>query len=425
MASIRRRLITGISGLIIGSGALTGPRTAAGAEPAPATAEPPAPVSPVLRELIALARQRAPEVAVGRAALGASRSSYAAASLAPVGNPAFEVKVDHGMQGVTKDVTIDASVWLPVELAGEKQSRGREAREFVGLHEALLEQARAAATGRTVRAFGGLAVAQARARVLTELLAVARAEATHYSDRLAAGDATERDAALASLDAARNDALLSEAQVDVMRYAGELTELTGRKLEAGTNLAEIPPAYASKRTNAQLARSMPSARVLEAQARYYASAGERLKREAYHPLAFGLTGGRGDFGEARFGGGIAYAWPLFRSNQPERARAQAEKARALEELNIRRDLVARRVGLLEQEIRGLHSAIAVVRTSALPAAQRAVQAALDTSRAGKGDWLTVLVSRRELSALWLRHLELLERTWLVLAELVELTGELP
>jgi cobalt-zinc-cadmium efflux system outer membrane protein len=378
-----------------------------------------------LRELIALARQRAPEVSLGRAALGASRSSYAAASLAPVGNPALEVKVDHGTQGVTKDITIDASVWLPVELAGEKQTRGREARDFVGLHEALLEQARAAATGRTVRAFGALAVAMARARVLTELLGVARAEASHYSERLAAGDATERDAALASLEAARNDALLSEAEVDILLHAGELAELTGRSIERSSRLVEIPPTYAPKRSTVELAKTMPSARVLEAQARYYASAGERLKREGYNPLAFGLTGGRGDFGEARFGGGVAYAWPLFRANQPERARADAERARALEELNIRRELVVRRVVLLEDEIRGLGRAIEVLRGSALPAATRAVQAALETNRAGKGDWLTVLVSRRDLSALSLRHLELLDRTWLVLAELVELTGELP
>lgn len=382
-------------------------------------------MSPVLRDLIALARQRAPEVSLGRAALGASRSSYASASLAPVGNPALEVKVDHGTQGVTKDVTIDASMWLPVELAGEKQTRGREARDFVGLHEALLEQARAAATGRTVRAFGGLAVAMARERVLTELLGVARAEATHYSERLAAGDATERDAALASLEAARNEALLSETEVDVLRHAGELEELTGRALQTSSKLEEIPPAYAPKRATAELAQAMPSARVLEAQARYYASAGERLKREGYNPLALGVTGGRGDFGEARFGGGIAYTWPLFRSNQPERARTEAERVRALAELNLRRELVVRRVMLLEQEIRGLARAIDVLKSSALPAATRAVQAALETNRAGKGDWLTVLVSRRDLSALSLRHLELLDRTWLILAELVELTGELP
>jgi len=383
------------------------------------------PAPAVLRELIALARQRAPEVALGRAALGASKASYAAADLAPVGNPLLEVKVDRGTQGVTKDVTIDASMWLPVELAGEKQTRGREARDFVGLHEALLEQARASAAGRTVRAYGGLAVATARARVLDELLTVARAEAEHYNQRLAAGDTTERDAALAALEAARNEALLSEAGVDILRRAGELFELTGRTLEPSAKLEENPPLHASSARSPAQGAATPTARVLEAQARYYGSAEDRLKREGYNPLSFGLTGGRGDYGEARFGAGVAYAWPLFRSNQAERARAGAEKARAVEELNLRRDLIARRVALLEHELVELGKAVDVIQRTALPAATRAVQAAVEINRAGKGDWLTVLVSRRDLSALALRHLELLDRKWLVLAEIVELTGELP
>lgn len=364
-------------------------------------------------------------MALGKAALSASRSSYAAAELAPLGNPLLEVKVDHGTQGVTKDVTIDASMWLPVELAGEKATREREARDFVGLHAALLEQARASAAGRTVRAYGGLAVATARARALDELLAVARAEADHYNQRLAAGDTTERDAALAALEAARNEALLSEAQVDILRRSGELFELTGQKLDPSARLDENPPVLTGAGRAAAQPSTTPTTRVLEAQARYYASAEDRLKREGYQPLSFGLTGGRGDFGEARFGGGIAYSWPLFRSNQPERARAGAEKARAIEERNLRRDLIARRVALLANELAGLGKSIEVIQRSALPAANRAVQAAVETTRAGKGDWLSVLVSRRDLSSLSLRYLELLDRKWLLLAEIVELTGELP
>jgi outer membrane protein TolC len=406
--------------------------TALGAEPPPKTPNPamapspattPAPV--LLRELLALARQRAPEVALGRAALTASRSSYAAAELAPLGNPQLEVKADHGMQGVTKDVTIDASVWLPVELAGQKQTRGREARDFVGMHEAMLEQARAAATGRTVRVFGALAVASARVKVLEDLLAVARAEADYFGQRLAAGDATERDAALAALEAARNEALLSESYVDILREAGELEELTGRALDKTPGLDPTPPAFAPKRPTAVLTQTTPSARVLEAEARYYGSAAERFRREGYHPLAFGLTGGRGDYGEARIGGGIGWTWGLFRSNQPERARAEAEKGRAMEELTVRREVMARRIDLLQKELVEVGKAVDIVTRSALPAANRAVQAAVETNRAGKGDWLSVLVSRRDLSALSLRKLELLDRSWRVLAELVEMTGDLP
>jgi cobalt-zinc-cadmium efflux system outer membrane protein len=399
--------------------------SAADAEEARSATAPAAASTTLLHELVTLARERAPEVILGRSALTASRASYAAAALAPLGNPALEVKVDHGTMGVTKDVTVDASLWLPVELAGEKPARRREARDYVGLHQALLEQARAVATSRTLRAFGALAVATARVRVVEELLGVARAEAAYYAQRLAAGDTTERDAALASLEAARNEALLSETHVDILEHAGELAELTGRNVDPASPLDETPPAFAPKRSTSELAHGMPAARVLEAQARYAAASAARLKREAYLPLSFGLTGGRGDYGEARIGGGIGYTWPLFRANVPERARAEAERRRSLDELGLRQKLVARRIELLEHELVELGRTVDIVTHSALPAATRAVQAAVETNRAGKGDWLTVLVSRRDLSALSLRRLELLDRNWLVLADLVAMTGELP
>ena len=379
----------------------------------------------LLDKLVKLARERAPDVALGRAALSASRSSYASANLAPLGNPSLEVKADRGTQGVTKDITIDASLWLPVELSGQKQGRGREARDYVRLHEAWLAQARAVATGRTVRAYGALAVATTRTRVLEEILAGARAESEHYAARLAAGDATERDAALAALEAARHEVLLSETQRDVVHSAGELLDLTGWAHSEGSVLDATMPGRRPRAPIAARDVRTPTTLALEEQARYYGSAAERIRREAWAPLSLGLTGGRGDYGEARFGAGVGYAFPVFRANQAERARAEAERARALEELSLRQRLIARRIDLVERELVAVARAIELVTGSALPAATRAVNAATETHRAGKGDWLSVLVSRRDLSALSLRRLELLDKSWSLLGELSELTGEVP
>lgn len=378
-----------------------------------------------LRELIGLARARAPEVTLGQVALTASRSSAASARLSSFGNPALEVKVDHGTKGVTKDVTIDASVWVPVELAGEKATRGRESRDYIRWHEALLEQARAQATGRTVRAYGAFVVATTRVKALEDLIGMAQAEANYYSARLQAGDATERDAAMAALEVARHEVMLSETRGEVLRQAGELTELTGRTFSADISVDANPPLPNKKFEAASARGDIPSARALDAESRYYAAARERLSREGYNPLTFGLTGGRGDYGEARFGAGIAYAWPLLRSNQPERARADAARVRALEEAKLRREVLARRAALLEAELIALGKAIEVIQKSALPAANRAVQAAVETQRAGKGDWLSVLVSRRDLSSLTLRRLELLDKSWALLGDLSEVTGDLP
>ncbi|HTQ05073.1 MAG TPA: TolC family protein [Polyangiaceae bacterium] len=396
---------------------------AAEAQPAPNVGTPAS--RALLDELVKLARERAPEVRFGRAALVASRASQARARLAPFENPLVEVKVDRGTRGVTRDVTIDASVWLPVEVAGQRSSRRREAASYVRVHEATLEQARALATGRTVRAFGLLAVATTRARVLEELEAVARAESDYYAARVAAGDATERDAALAALEAARHEALLGETQSDIVEGAGELFELTGWKPSEGAVFEAVPPEAMVKKLLSSGLLATPATAVLERRAAYHAASAERLAREAWPALGVAVTGGRGDFGEARVGAGVAYALPLFRSNQPARAEAQAERVRALDELEVTRDLVRQRAAVITRELAALERALDVITRSALPAATRAVSAASETHRAGKGDWLAVLVSRRELSALSLRRLELLEKSWSLLGELSEMTGEVP
>lgn len=382
--------------------------------------------SPVeLRKLVELARERAPEVVMGRSALTASRSSYANARLAPLGNPLLEVKVQGATQDVVKDVNIESALWLPIEISGQKSRRGREADDFVELHAALLEQARAVACGRTVRAYGALVVGASRFRVLTELAANAQSEARYFAERMAIGDATERDSALAAVDAARHQMALSETRSELLRVVSDLFELTGRRVSTEGVSEALPPGFSGTLRAPPSVERSPLFRVLSAQAKYYGAARDRLESEGWSPLSVGLLAGRGDVGETRFGAGLAYAFPTFRANQGERARADAERVRALDELSLRRELFARRAGLLTSELSELGRAFEIVTHAALPAAERALAATSETYRVGKGDLLSVLVSRRDFSALSLRRLEILDKSWQLLGDLVEITGELP
>jgi len=380
---------------------------------------------PALRELVQLARERAPEVVLGRSALTASRSSYANARMAPLGNPLLEVKVQGATKDVIKDVNIESSLWLPVEISGQKSKRGREADDFVELHTAMLEQARAAACARTVRAYGALVVGASRFRVLTELANTAQSEAKYFAERMTIGDATERDAALSAVDAARHQMALSETKSELLRVLGDLFELTGRNLTSEGMAEAVPPGFSATLGAPPAVEHSPLFRVLSAQAKYYGAARDRLESEGWTPLSVGLIAGRGDYGETRFGGGLAYAFPTFRANQGERARADAERQRSLDELALRRELFARRAILLTSELAELGRAFEIVTHAALPAAERALAAASETYRAGKGDLLSVLVSRRDFSALSLRRLEILDKSWQLLGDLVEITGELP
>jgi hypothetical protein len=142
-------------------------------------------------------------------------------------------------------------------------------------------------------------------------------------------------------------------------------------------------------------------------------------------LSLILLGGRGDLGETRVGGGLAYSFTVFRSNQGEQARAEAERSRALTEAEVRRTILTRKVQGLTRELAQLQNALSVISSRALPAAEAAVEAAVATHRAGKGDPLVVLVSRRDLAALSLRRLDLSQQAWFIVSELVEITGVVP
>src|SRR5690606_2647417 len=95
--------------------------------------------------------------------------------------------------------------------------------------------------------------------------------------------------------------------------------------------------------------SLPAVAAAEAQGRFYDQQKVRLKRDAVNPFQLMLMGGKGDFGEARFGAGLAYAIPMFRSMQGERAFAEAESHRAEIEGDIRAARIRARVeGILDQ-----------------------------------------------------------------------------
>jgi outer membrane protein, heavy metal efflux system len=275
-----------------------------------------------------------------------------------------------------------------------------------------------------VRAYGLTVVAVERATVLSELLSGARAQLDLVNERVKNGDAIAPDASLAAVEAARHEVMLAETEADLLRARSELSELLGRELSA-TPPPDPPPSLQPSGARAVRVDETPGARSLAAEARFYAASAERLHREGQSPLSVGVVAGRGDFGETRLGGGLAYAFPLFRANRPERARARAESTRALAEKNVHQTVAARRLRMLQQEQEQLGRALSVLTSTALPAAQHAVSAVQETYSAGKAEMLAVLLSRRELSALSLRRLELLVQDWLLVSEYVEITGDLP
>lgn len=386
-------------------------------------ARPPREPLPSLARVVDMARERAPEVVVGRADVEVARSSFAGARLAPFTNPSFGLLFDRGTQKATKDVTISGSLVVPVEVAGQRATRVAEVEALVDWQVAGLESSKASAAAEATRAYGAVVVAAERARTFQAIVSVARNEAEVYQARLASGDATEQDTTLARVELAKNSVILAESRADLTRALFDLERVVGvRFTVVPEGQAEPPlPRLASQKP----VSSAPLVRASEKEAEYHARAKERVSREAFAPLELIFTAGRGDLGEARFGGGVGWSFPIARRNQGEQARSDAARIRANVEKDARARFIATSLDGVVAERREVRSALAELTEQAVPAARAAVDAAVETQRAGKGELLRVLTARRDLATLELRRLELLAREWTLVSDAVALTGELP
>lgn len=390
-----------------------------------ATADKPSPKTvPSLAKVIELAKDRAPAVAVAKANVEVSRSALVNARLGPVANPYVEVLADRGTQG-TKDITVQGSLWLPLEISGQREKRQAEAQALVDWTTAESKSTRALAVGDAVRAYGQLVVADARIKALGELLDVARAEAAYYDGRMNAGDATELDAKLAEVEVARYTVALAEGRADRTRALTAIGVATGDSYTDAPADGPAPPAPKTTASKVLDPATLPHVEASAAQATFHAREKDRAAIEAHSPLSVVVTMGRGDLGELRVGGGLAWSLPVLRRNQGEQTRAEASRGKA----SLERDLKARAATVtaegLTKEREDVRKAIDTITKIAEPAAKAAVDAAVAMEKAGKGDLLRVLTTRRDLALLQARRLDLLQREWNVVGDLVALTGDLP
>jgi len=124
---------------------------------------------------------------------------------------------------------------------------------------------------------------------------------------------------------------------------------------------------------AVLARA-PTLQSIDQEGVYWDRLAERAEADRSPPVNLIVTGGRGELGEARLGGGLAWAFPVVRRNEGEIARARYESQRT-------RSLRAAFAVFLEARARAAfdrfsltRQAVAILDAQGLPAAERVVDA---------------------------------------------------
>ncbi len=383
----------------------------ANAEPTPGSALPP------LAEVVRLAEERAPQVALSVARLHQGDASQAAAAMGRWLNPAFELRA--GAAGSRPEAQLD--LWLPVEAGDQVPSRRVEARAVRTWLEARHTAALADVRGWAVRLWGRAVVAAVRVRLLSEIRANSDLEAQALVKRALVRDVREQDALLARMEVVRFAGQLASAKAEFARAVSELS----------LALTEVPsysdhgvaPATALPLPDAASLDHLPQVATLMREAEVHRAAELRTAAEAQPPWQGLLGAGRDADGSLRLNAGVGWSAPVTRTSQPERARAKAERLRAEAEAAavLRQNRVLWLA--LASEDQSLADADRDLLSQGRAAGLAALAAATATWQAGKGDWTAVLWARRNLAELELRHLELAERRWSIRGEWVALAGE--
>ena len=367
-----------------------------------------------------------------REASGAARVAEAqavGARLSPLGNPYLEVFADRTAARQDPEATLQSNLWLPVEVSGQRSRRITENDRLREWRVAELTAAGVEGIATMVARYGRAVVAAERVRFLEAIVEISRQESAMYEARLKGGDVTVREAKLAAVELSKNRMALGTARSDLARALAAVARLLGGPSVLSPPLHDQPPPAPlwelAARDPAALVSQNPRLLAFARQGAYFSAQAARQAVDSHAPLNVILSAGEGADGSARLGGGLAWTFPLLRRNQGEQARALAERARALDVAEgLRHELLAALQGLLDERVQ-VRSALAELREHGEPAAEAALEAARSTEQAGKGDLLHVVTARRDLVSVRASGLELEQREWSLLAELVSISGRSP
>jgi outer membrane protein, heavy metal efflux system len=381
---------------------------------------------PSLDAAVARARKYAPMVIDAEGQVAVARAAMLGARVLPLGNPQIELLAG---QQRTAQLELDAKLYLPVEITGQRAARIAEADRLVDFRTFATAESRARLTGEVTAAWGMAMVSTAR--VLETRLAAeeAQREVDWVAARQSMGAATVAERSFAEAEIARWFQLGAEAQIALGQAHTRLAQLVALpevELPAPGNGQAPSLRFASEQALlAHVNETAPLLRSLAAEANYWRASAGRYQRERSAPVSLVIAGGRGDLGEPRVGGGLAWALPAFRRNQGEIGRAFAEAERAETMLAATRDALGTRARGDWRVLVAAREALASLESTGLAASERLVEAANAAWRAGKSELVQVIIARRDLAAARLRRLDLVETIWRIHGDLAALTGELP
>jgi len=343
--------------------------------------------------IVAMARDRAPEVLLAQTRVLEARGRLAGARVWLQENPVIEgvANVDRRFERRT-----ELELTVPIELGFHRSRRVGAARAEVQREEYLATDAGRRAIGVALTAYYRVLHAEQRLALARERQTLADELQRTAAEKVRAGDAARIDLNVAEIELSRAESEALSEEHQVARARVELAGVLGLPSVAGLLVAGELADQSFLGSALADTNAIERPDVLAAESEVEAAASEAaLARTALLPDLFLRWNYGHEDGEAIERRGLALSVPLFNHGQGERGLARARRERARVELGSRRAQASAEVEGARASYLAALSAVHQLEIRGIPRALETETMAQDSYRAGKMDLLGVLVVRRE------------------------------
>lgn len=379
-------------------------------------------------EAVRLAQLHNPDLQILEAEVAAAEARLAGASLLFQGNPSLTATAGprESSAGRSRDDSIE--LLQPIEIGGQRGARIDSAQAALEAVGARLRARRAEVGAAVLEAFGRALAAEQRTRLAAEALAVANEGVAAAQERFEAGAAALLDVNTARVELGRMARARAEAERRSAEAVADLNLLLGLEAAATVSLlGELRAGESGALDEAQLidqalasrAEIAASQRALDA-----AHAESRLAdRERIPTPKIGVSFIREEESDAEIvQGRLSFDLPLFNRNQAARGVAAARVSQFETALAATTRQIRQEVSTAVARLRAARSAADGYASDVVKAMEENMELGTESYRAGKIDFLQLLLIRRQALEARNEHIDVLEELSTARAQLDRAIG---
>jgi outer membrane protein, heavy metal efflux system len=318
-----------------------------------------------LPEVLARAREQAPEIVSARLALEESRGRLVGASLRLQSNPQIDAAAGNRNGPDTRFTDFELGLGQSFEPGARRSARIAGANADIALGAANVDEVTRSVLRSAASAYYRALHANERIRLLNAAFELASGIHTTADRRFKAGDIAVLDVNIAKVSLARVRAEREGAEASKALALGELRQILRLDVDVGVEGALTRPAEADLATALQTASQRPELRALEAGI-----------QEAEAEVRLGQSFSKPEYGlDVRYSreegdhivlGGMSVTLPMFSRGQEQRAVGSARAARLRAELDAARTSVQMEVRAAFDAYNRRLAAIRVLESDAIP-----------------------------------------------------------